>query len=244
MVWLSPEFSALPSDVRAILRVGASVAGRAVLAHAPGGRVPSAPLLHAALQEALDSSPGGLRSSSSGSFSSADENLRTTMMATKCVALAMECHPQLVISLESAAFHFFEAAAADQMQQNLAHDQSAFVSQCVCLCKYAISVSKPRLMTHVLVDAPALAANTSRSSSSGSGLASQLLAAAPARRKLMRMHSCFIGAAYEKQDGTDLEAVSEGLPVSFISQLYLSALDASAKSLANAFAAAGAQSGL
>jgi hypothetical protein len=60
----------------------------------------------------------------------------------------------------------------------------------------------------------------------------------------MRAHACFVGAAYDKQDGNDIEALAEGLPAPFISQLYLTALDVSPKSLAIFFAAAGAQSGL
>jgi hypothetical protein len=243
MVWLSPEFAALPSDVRAILRVGASVAGRSILAQASGGPVQSAPLLHPALQEALDASSSGFRPSSGGSFSGSDDNSRCVMMANKCVTLAIECHPQLVISLESAAFHFFEAAAANQMQHQHGQDQSTFVSHCICLCKYAISVSKPRLMTHVLVEAPASASNTARQPAPSAAPASQPAVVA-GRRKLMRAHACFVGAAYDKQDGNDIEALAEGLPAPFISQLYLTALDVSPKSLAIFFAAAGAQSGL
>jgi hypothetical protein len=63
-------------------------------------------------------------------------------------------------------------------------------------------------------------------------------------QKLARSTACFIGAAYDKQDGSDMEAVCESIPATVISQIYLTALDASPKSLAAFFAAAGAQSGL
>ncbi len=242
MVWLSSEFAALPSDVRAILRVGASVAGRALLSQASGGHSHYAPLLHPALQDALDASTGCLRSNSGGSFPNADDNSRCLAMANKCINLAMEGHPHLVISIETAAFHFFEAAAAQQMQAHPGQDPTALVSQCVCLLGYAMSVSKPRLLTHVLVDSPASVPSIARLSNSGSASSSQVVVAP--RRKLLRANTCFIGSAYDKQDGCDFEAVCEGLPVAFVSQTYLTVLDTSAKSLANFFAAAGAQIGL
>jgi hypothetical protein len=241
MIWLSSEFAALPTDVRTILRVGASVAGKAILAQSSGGHLQLAPLLHPALQDALDASSTSHRSIG-GSASNSDENVRLLLMANKCVNLAMECHPHLVISVESAVFHFFETAAADQMQTHASQDQSVFISHCVCLCRYAMSVSKPRLLTHILIDSPASPPNLTRSSNSSTTPAIQ--PAAALRRKLMRANACFIGSAYDKQDGSDLEAVSEGVPIASVSQIYLTALDTSAKSLAIFFAAAGAQSGL
>jgi hypothetical protein len=242
MIWLAPDFAVLPSDVRAILRVGACVAGKSILADSSGGHSQSAVLLHPAIQDALDMSSNGFRSSSSGSSSTSDDISRSLMMARKCVSLAMEFHPHLVVGIETAAFHFFETAAAEQRQLRPEQDQSAFISHCVCLCRYAMSVSKPRLMTHLLIDTP-LSNMPSRSSNTSTGSSAQPVALAT-MRKLVRATACFIGAAYDKQEGVDLEAISEGVTANFVSQIYLSMLDSSAKSMAVFFAAAGAQNGL
>ena len=163
-------------------------------------------------------------------------------MARKCVSLATESQPHLVVSIESAAFHFFETAAADQRQLQPGQDQSAFISHCVCLCRYAMSASKPRLMTHILIDAQ-LSNPTARPSNTVAGHATQP-AAASATRKLVRATACFIGSAFDKQDGSDLEAISDGVSANFVSQVYLAMLDAPAKSIAVFLAAAGAQNGL
>ena len=239
MIWLASDFASLPVDVRAVLRVGASVAGRALLASS-GAQSQLAPLLHPALQDALDAASS--RTSSSYSLSSHDENSRSLMMASKCVGLAMESHPHLVVGIESAAFHFFETAAAEQRQQQPGQDHATLVSHCVCLCRYAFSVSKPRLMTHLLFDTlPSASVPSTRPATSGY---SAQVASSGAMLKLARSTACFIGAAYDKQDGSDMEAVCESIPATVISQIYLTALDASPKSLAAFFAAAGAQSGL
>jgi hypothetical protein len=60
----------------------------------------------------------------------------------------------------------------------------------------------------------------------------------------MRANVCFVGSAYDKQDGADIETISEGVPVAVVSPIYLTALDTSAKALAIFFAAAGVQNGL
>lgn len=243
MIWLSPDFATLPSDVRAILRVGASVAGKSILAESSGGHSQLAALLHPAIQDALDATSKGFRSTNRDTYSTSDESSRSLIMAGKCVNLAMESNPHLVVSIESAAFHFFETAAAEQRQYQPGQDQSAFISHCVCLCRYAMSVSKPRLMSHLLVDSPSSHPSVRSSNASSTGSATQPAVAAVAR-KLVRATACFIGAAYDKQDGTDLEAISEGVSASFVSQIYLSMLDTSAKSMAVFFTAAGAQNGL
>jgi hypothetical protein len=150
----------------------------------------------------------------------------------------MQSLPHLVVGIESAAFHFFEAAAAELRQLQPGQDPSAIVSHCVCLCRYAFSVSKPRLVTHLLVDAAASASAASRSLNQ---TAPSAFSTVP---KLARSSVCFIGSAYDKQEGTDLDAVSEGLQANFVSHIYLTALDASMKSIATFLSAAGAQSGL
>jgi hypothetical protein len=161
----------------------------------------------------------------------------------------MESQPHLVVGIESAAFHFFEAAAAEQRHQP-SQDQSLFTSHCVCLCRYAMSVSKPRLLTHLLVDSPAAATlPPSRASNAHAGPAQQQSLLQPAAvtvtRKLLRSTACFIGSVYDKHDGAELEGICAGVSAAFVSQVYVTALpDASTKSLATFFAAAGAQSGM